>query len=356
MGYRDGIQEIIVSCDTTAKVFGQGMGWTAWASLGEAEHGVASAGHRGTCDEQGLHLNPFRALLGERRIHVHSIKYSCICYSLGLVFFSPLLSSRQQFCDCLLVSSLFVTMPLSRKGGGGKNCPPPTDWMTQNKYQSAGWLRLWIWMPKSTWPRLGSRTMPGRKLPFVARQAVRNHCSKHFAKTPRHRLTPLTRPRPAGTGCNTTLKLLMGTEGGQGDGLPSASEVKLRHPYTSKCPHGQDLPTGCQAGGGPWVMAWCCCARGEWGRKYLKRIMESSFTDPSRSRGAWWRAGAQSGTGKASPSLPWLPFLLGAQCMLQRCHCWRPRSRDTCPGPSTGMWERGSPRISSSLSPPALPA
>lgn len=35
-----------------------------------------------------------------------------------------LLSSWQQFCDWLLVSSLFATTLPSRKGGG-KGCPPP---------------------------------------------------------------------------------------------------------------------------------------------------------------------------------------------------------------------------------------
>lgn len=59
-------------------------------------------------------------------------------------------------------------------------------------------------------------------------------------------------PRFAGTGCNTTLKLLMGTEGGQGDGLPSVLEAKMRHPSPSECTHGQDLPAGHRAGGGTW--------------------------------------------------------------------------------------------------------
>ena len=109
--------------------------------------------------------------------------------------------------------------------------------------------------------------MPSRKLPFVAKQAARNHCTKHFAKTPCHRLTPPTCPRPAGTGCNTTLTLLMGTEGGQGDGLPSAVEAKMGHPSPSECPHGQDLPAGRQAGGGTWGdgMVLLCMGRAQRG-------------------------------------------------------------------------------------------
>lgn len=86
------------------------------------------------------------------------------------------------------------------------------------------------------------REQNNAKQKAALRGKARNHCTKHFAKTPCHRLTPPTCPRPAGTGCNTTLTLLMGTEGGQGDGLPSAVEAKMGHPSPSECPHGQDLP------------------------------------------------------------------------------------------------------------------
>lgn len=89
--------------------------------------------------------------------------------------------------------------------------------------------------------------------------------------------------------------------------------------------------------------------KGEWGVYSLPGRGE----DQLRSRGVWWRAGAQRGVVKASASLPWLPFLPGAQNTLQRCSGWRPWSRDACPGPSVEMWQRGSPHRSSSWSQPA---
>lgn len=112
LGYRDGIREIIVSCDTTAKVFVRGVGRGCASIAWGAEPGVASGGTP----------NPSRALLAEGHMHIQSIKYSCIGYSLGLGLFPPpLLSSRQRFCDWLLVSTTLK----GREGeGAGKSCSP----------------------------------------------------------------------------------------------------------------------------------------------------------------------------------------------------------------------------------------
>lgn len=84
---------------------------------------MASAGHRVTCDEQQLHLDPSRALLREGHFHPHSIKYSCMCYAPGFrVFFSSFPPTSN-----FVIGSLYPAYLLGRKERGRKELPPTTN-------------------------------------------------------------------------------------------------------------------------------------------------------------------------------------------------------------------------------------
>lgn len=137
--------------------------------------------------------------------------------------------------------------------------------------------------------------MPGRKPSFVvARQAARNHRAKHFAKPPRHCLTPPTRPHPA------TLILPQNCRWGrreeEGERLPSSSEAKLGHP----CPSKWRTRTFLLAL--RLVVGWWCCARRKRGWKYPKRIMESSLTDQRGVMESWSWSSERNRVGITIPS------------------------------------------------------